>query len=105
MKAYQVVENGRPLEKKEMDTPNPTGKEILLKTVSCGVCHSDVHIHDGYFDLGGDMKLPLPLAEPLTMGHEIFGEVVAIGDEVTIDKYWRKICCLSMDWLWRLRIM
>jgi D-arabinose 1-dehydrogenase-like Zn-dependent alcohol dehydrogenase len=83
MKVYQVVENGKPLEKKEIETPVPTGKEILLKTVSCGVCHSDVHIHDGYFDLGGDIKLPLPLAEPLTMGHEIFGEVVAKGDKVT----------------------
>ena len=50
MKAYQVVENGKPLEEKEMETPVPKGKEILLKTVSCGVCHSDVHIHDGYFD-------------------------------------------------------
>ena len=50
MKAYQVVENGKPLQQKEMETPNPTGKEILLKTVSCGVCHSDVHIHDGYFE-------------------------------------------------------
>ncbi len=83
MKAYQVVENGKPLEKKEIETPTPTGKEILLKTVSCGVCHSDVHIHDGYFDLGADMKLPMPLAEPLTMGHEIFGEVVSFGEEVT----------------------
>ena len=34
MKAYQVVENGKPLEEKEMETPVPTGKEILLKTVS-----------------------------------------------------------------------
>ena len=67
MKAYQVVENGKPLEEKEIETPVPSGKEILLKTVSCGVCHSDVHIHDGYFDLGGDMKLPMPLAEPLTI--------------------------------------
>ena len=83
MKAYQVVENGKPLEEKEVETPVPSGKEILLKTVSCGVCHSDVHIHDGYFDLGGDMKLPMPLAEPLTMGHEIFGEVVAKGEEVS----------------------
>ena len=38
MKAYQVVENGKPLEKKEIETPKPIGKEILLKTVSCGVC-------------------------------------------------------------------
>ena len=83
MRAYQVVENGKPLEEKEIETPIPKGKEILLKTISCGVCHSDVHIHDGYFDLGADMKLPMPLAEPLTMGHEVFGEVVSIGDEVS----------------------
>ena len=53
MKAYQVVENGKPLEQREIETPEPQGKEVLLKTVACGVCHSDVHIHDGYFDLGG----------------------------------------------------
>ena len=84
MKAYQVVENGKPLEEKELDTPEPKGKEILLKTVACGVCHSDVHIHDGYFDLGGGVQLPSPLPEgkPLTMGHEIFGEVVATGEDV-----------------------
>ena len=83
MKAYQVVENGKPLEEKNLDTPTPKGKEILLKTLSCGVCHSDVHIHDGYFDLGGGMQLPTPLLEPLTMGHEIFGEVVSVGEEVS----------------------
>ena len=83
MKAYQVVTNGKPLEEKELETPTPKGQEILLRTISCGVCHSDIHIHDGYFDLGGGAKLPTPLQEPLTMGHEIFGEVVAIGDAVT----------------------
>ena len=43
------------------------------------MCHSDVHIHDGYFDLGGGAQLPTPAAD-LSMGHEIYGEVVAIGD-------------------------
>lgn len=83
MKAYQVVANGKPLEATELATPTPTGHEVLLKTISCGVCHSDIHIHDGYFDLGGGAKLPTPLMEPLTMGHEIFGEVVALGEKVT----------------------
>ena len=84
MKAYQVVENGKPLEQREIETPEPQGNEVLLKTVACGVCHSDVHIHDGYFDLGGGVQLPSPLpgGEPLTMGHEIFGEVVAVGEDV-----------------------
>ena len=84
MKAYQVVENGKPLEEKDIETPTPQGNEVLLKTVACGVCHSDVHIHDGYFDLGGGVQLPSPLPEgkPLTMGHEIFGEVVSVGEDV-----------------------
>ena len=30
MKAYQVVENGKPLEKREIEKPIPTGKEILI---------------------------------------------------------------------------
>ena len=58
MKAYQVVENGKPLEQREIETPEPQGNEVLLKTVACGVCHSDVHIHDGYFELGNDVHIP-----------------------------------------------
>ena len=83
MKAYQVTENGKPLEEKNIETPSPKGNEVLIKTVACGVCHSDVHIHDGYFDLGGGAKLPTPLLEPLTMGHEVFGEFVAVGEKVS----------------------
>ena len=83
MKAYQVTENGKPLEEKNIETPSPKGNEVLIKTVACGVCHSDVHIHDGYFDLGGGAKLPTPLLEPLTMGHEVFGEIVDIGEKVS----------------------
>ena len=83
MKSEAIVELGKPLQTVETETPTPKGKEVLLKITHSGVCHSDVHIHDGYFDLGGDMKLPMPLAEPLTMGHEIFGEVIAKGDEAT----------------------
>ena len=47
MKAYQVIENGKPLEERTLETPEPKGREVVLKTVACGVCHSDVHIHDG----------------------------------------------------------
>ena len=52
MKAYQIVENGKPLEKREIKKPIPVGEEILIKTIACGVCHSDVHIHEGFFSLG-----------------------------------------------------
>jgi len=83
MKAYQVVESGKPLQLNEFETPEPQGSEVLLKTVACGVCHSDVHIHEGAFDLGGGNKLPLPLEMPYTLGHEIFGEVIKLGPDAS----------------------
>ena len=56
---------------------------MLLKVHNAGVCHSDVHIHDGYFDLGGGNKLPMANIQlPHTLGHEIEGEVVAVGPDV-----------------------
>lgn len=82
MLCQAVVEFGSPLKELELPTPEPKGSEVLLKTHNAGVCHSDVHIHDGYFDLGGGNKLPLSAIKlPHTMGHEIEGEVVAFGPE------------------------
>ena len=40
-------------------TPEPTGEQVLVRVESAGVCHSDVHIWDGYFDLGGGNKVTL----------------------------------------------
>ena len=40
-------------------TPEPKGAEVLLRTVACGVCHSDVHLHEG-FDLGAVRRYPWP---------------------------------------------
>ena len=51
MKSYQVVDFGKPLELREYENPKPKGKEILIKISACGVCHSDLHLTDGYFDL------------------------------------------------------
>src|SRR5262249_59939454 len=84
MKSYDVVEFGAPLQASEKRTPDPRGSEVLLRTLAAGVCHSDLHIRDGWYDLGGGKKLILKdrgMALPLTMGHEIVGEVVALGPE------------------------
>jgi D-arabinose 1-dehydrogenase-like Zn-dependent alcohol dehydrogenase len=56
MLSYDVVEWGQPLERIERQTPIPTGTEVLLKLKYCGVCHSDAHIRDGYFELGGGKR-------------------------------------------------
>ena len=83
MKSYQAPEAGKPLEEVESPTPEPTGSQVIIKTIACGVCHSDVHIHSGAFDLGGGNELPVPVPNPFTLGHEVFGEVVAVGPEAT----------------------
>ncbi len=82
MLSEAIVEFGAPLKRIETQTPVPQGTEVLLKVRHAGVCHSDVHIHDGYFDLGKGNRLPLAnLKMPHTLGHEIEGEVVALGPD------------------------
>tara|TARA_R110002110_G_scaffold62975_5_gene175323 strand:- start:2419 stop:3465 length:1047 start_codon:yes stop_codon:yes gene_type:complete len=85
MKSQAITDYGQPLTMIESETPKPVGSQILLKVTHCGVCHSDVHIHDGHFDMGGDNKLDVRGGRklPFTLGHEIEGEVVAIGPDVT----------------------
>ena len=80
MKQYQTTEPGAALSLVETPTPEPTGSEVLLRTRTCGVCHSDVHLHEGTFDLGGGRALPVG-APGMTLGHEILAEVVALGPE------------------------
>ena len=57
MKSYQVIDFGKPLELREYENPKPQGKEILVKISACGVCHSDIHLSDGYFDLGDGKRI------------------------------------------------
>lgn len=84
MISYDVVDWGAPLQRREHPTPAPTGTEVLLKLKYCGVCHSDVHIRDGYFDLGGGKRFHMSergMKPPLTLGHEPFGTVIAAGPD------------------------
>jgi D-arabinose 1-dehydrogenase-like Zn-dependent alcohol dehydrogenase len=83
MLSYQVEAFGKPLAQVIRDTPVPQGSEVIVRIGSCGVCHSDVHLHDGYFDLGGDVKLDMTrtVQPPRTLGHEIAGTVVAVGPD------------------------
>jgi D-arabinose 1-dehydrogenase-like Zn-dependent alcohol dehydrogenase len=84
MLSYDVVEWGKPLQKMERPTPQPRSTEVLLKLKYCGVCHSDVHIREGYFDLGGGKRFHMSergMKPPVTLGHEPFGTVIAAGPE------------------------
>ena len=83
MISYQVEAFGKPLAQALRDTPQPQGSEVVVKVGSCGVCHSDVHLQDGYFDMGGGHKLDISrgVNPPRTLGHEIAGVVVAVGPD------------------------
>jgi len=60
MKSYRVTEFGTPLQLSEVPTPKPSGTEVLLRVKAAGVCHSDLHIWEGGYDLGHGRK-PLSL--------------------------------------------
>lgn len=86
MKSYDVVEWGKPLQVRARETPMPKGREVLMRLTHCGVCHSDLHVRDGYFDMGGGKKLAFSdrgLKPPVTLGHEPIGSVAAVGPDVT----------------------
>lgn len=73
MKALQLMEIGRPLELREISKPVPGPDDVLVRVKAAGICHSDVHYCDGLSPVG-----PLPH----TLGHEVAGEIEAVGSGV-----------------------
>jgi propanol-preferring alcohol dehydrogenase len=55
-----------PLELEDRAVPQAADGQVLVKVLACGVCHSDLHVVEGYFS-----GSPLPLV----LGHEITGEL------------------------------
>jgi D-arabinose 1-dehydrogenase-like Zn-dependent alcohol dehydrogenase len=70
-----------------VEAPEPRGTEVLVRISRCGVCHSDVHLQDGYFSLGGERKLDVTAgrALPFTLGHEIAGVVEKAGPDAQVE--------------------
>lgn len=84
MISFDVCQCGAPLQRTERATPKPAGSEVLLKVLATGVCHSDLHIWDGFYEMGAGKRMHLldrGIKLPLTMGHEIVGEVVSVGPD------------------------
>lgn len=82
MRCYCVLHHGQALELVERPIPEPQGTEVLLKVRAAGVCHTDLHLWEGHYDLGGGKKLTLAergIKPPITLSHEIVGEVVSAG--------------------------
>ena len=105
MLRQSLIDYGKPLEATEAETPAPKGSEVLLRVSHCGVCHSDLHLQDGYFDLGGGQKLDVRGNRPLpfTLGHEIAGTVEAAGPEAQGVRQGQALRRLSLDRLRQVR--
>ncbi|HTN97082.1 MAG TPA: alcohol dehydrogenase catalytic domain-containing protein [Nordella sp.] len=78
-----LIAYGEPLAGMTATLPEPKGSEVLLKVAACGVCHSDLHLQDGHFDLGDGKRLDIAQGRqlPFTLGHEIAGHVEKAGPE------------------------
>jgi D-arabinose 1-dehydrogenase-like Zn-dependent alcohol dehydrogenase len=104
MKSFQVADFNAPLKEVDQPTPQPTGTQVLVKVKAAGVCHSDLHIWEGGYDLGHGRK-PLSLKDrgvslPRTMGHETVGEVVAFGADAKADTAGLKVGDVALVYPW-----
>src|ERR1700691_4369186 len=83
MHRQSLITYGQPLCETVVDCPAPRGSEVLVRIERCGVCHSDLHLQDGDFELSGERRLDITKdrALPFTLGHEIAGVIESAGDE------------------------
>ncbi|HEX4620751.1 MAG TPA: alcohol dehydrogenase catalytic domain-containing protein, partial [Myxococcaceae bacterium] len=74
MRAMVLVRPGEPLQARDVAVPVPGSGQVQVRVRACGVCRTDLHVADG--------ELTHP-ALPLILGHEIVGEVAALGSGVS----------------------
>ena len=76
MKVMVLNEYNTPLDAVEKDIPEVGADEVLVKVKACGICQTDLKIIRG--------AIPPPIVTlPHVMGHEVAGEVAAVGANVT----------------------
>jgi S-(hydroxymethyl)glutathione dehydrogenase / alcohol dehydrogenase len=87
MKAAVFHGPNLPLSIEDVELDKPQDREVLIKTVASGVCHSDLHFVDGLY----------PYPAPAVLGHEAAGIIEEVGKQVTYVKPGdHVICCLSV---------
>jgi len=75
MKAVRFYTAGKPLTLEEVEKPKPSENEAVIRVKAAGICHTDLHFLDGTL-------APWKGTLPITLGHEIAGEVESVGSKV-----------------------
>jgi S-(hydroxymethyl)glutathione dehydrogenase/alcohol dehydrogenase len=87
MKAAVFHGPKQPLSIEDVEIDKPQDREVLVRTVASGVCHSDLHFVDGFY----------PYPAPAVLGHEAAGVVEEVGRQVSYLKPGdHVIACLSV---------
>lgn len=84
MNAWAIVANNEPLEPFEQKPLQAQGSEVVLQVTHAGVCHSDLHLWHGYYNMGGGKRMMLAdrgVTLPRAPGHEVVGRVVRVGPQ------------------------
>ena len=100
MKSFQIIDFGKPLGAADLPDPRPSGHEVVIAVKAAGVCHSDLHIWEGGYDLGAGRRLMLKdrgINLPLTLGHETAGQILSVGPNVVDRKVGEM--CLVYPWI------
>jgi alcohol dehydrogenase/propanol-preferring alcohol dehydrogenase len=87
MDIWALTEWDTPLKKLRQPVPTPKGTEILMRVTHAGVCHSDLHTAEGFYDMGGGKRFYVKergVQLPVALGHEILGEVAAVGPDAGV---------------------
>jgi propanol-preferring alcohol dehydrogenase len=85
MKSARIPGPNEPLEVVDLDTPQPRENQVIVKVKAVGVCHSDLHLWEGGYDLGDGQFMKVTdrgVKYPVTPGHEIVGTVEEMGSDV-----------------------
>jgi alcohol dehydrogenase/propanol-preferring alcohol dehydrogenase len=83
-RCFRLVTHGAPLVEERAPLREPGPHEVLVRILAAGVCHSDVMLAEGAVDTGTGRKIDMTrtVSAPRTLGHEIAGEVAAVGEHV-----------------------
>lgn len=85
MKSARIPGPNEPLDVVDLETPKPSENQVIVKVKAVGVCHSDLHLWEGGYDLGDGQFMKVTdrgVKYPVTPGHEIVGTVEEMGSNV-----------------------